>query len=73
MLKEAQDWTAAVLHLRGCKVLLVSLYLTVNIGFAGENLLKLRQVNELVDLLGLNYIIMADWNEVPEKLEETHW
>ena len=60
MIKEAHDWTAVVIHLQGCKVLLVVLYMTDGISFKGVNLLKMRQVNELIDLVGLPFIIAAD-------------
>ena len=61
------------LNLPGTPVLIFAAYFEVGLGFKGANQARLSQMAALLDLLGVPWLILADWNATPEKLLEPCW
>ena len=67
------DWVAGVVRLRGRSILMIQGYFDCGIGAKGVNLVKFRQVVELIHLLHLPFVWCADWNMLPRDVMGAKW
>ena len=65
------DWVALRMQLKHTQIVLLSVYLTCNIGVAGENVTKLAQLRDFVERCPWPCALMGDWNLTPQELQET--
>ena len=68
---KGDDWVSIIIRTKGMDYQLIIAYFDNTIGPCGPNLVKLQQISRAVLALGLPFIIVADWNMVPEKLSST--
>eukprot|EP00973_Karenia_brevis_P032929 4546584-Karenia_brevis.AAC.1 len=64
-----KDWAFVFVHLKGCTVCIIVLYLTDGHDMVQLNQEKLCQVAAFCRMLGVMYIICGDWNMTPEQAE----
>ena len=64
---------ARILHLKGCDVTVVSLYLRCSVGLDYENNIRLRQIHMLVQILGLPVIAVGDFNITVQDFQDSGW
>jgi hypothetical protein len=57
----------------GCRLTIVSFYATDGIGMAGDNLTKFGHLGAFLSMVGEPWIVVADWNMVPEQLAASRW
>ncbi len=67
------DWAAVIVNLRSMPLLLITVYLTSNVGLEAANVRKLAQIEALIQELGIFYCIGGDWNMQPEEIAESNW
>lgn len=60
-----EGWTAAIMHARNLRVLVVVVYFTCGIGPTGDNLRKLSKIQALLSTMRMVYLIIADWHFPP--------
>ena len=74
LIEGMEDIEAAVLHLKGLKLLVVSLYLRPGgLLRSGRNAARLHDLAFLTEQLQLPWIACADWNATPGELKEAGW
>jgi hypothetical protein len=64
-----EDWAAAILHRRGVSMVFVAAYFLCG-PYNEANKRRARAIAELTRLLGLPYVIAADFNRTPEEAME---
>ena len=67
------DWTACKWRRHAVEFLLITLYLTDGIRFAGENIGKLSSLGSMLRQHTCPFVIMADWNAPPQALVNSGW
>ena len=73
LLRDALDWTVDIVHLQGFKFAIFTCYFECGIGFPKSNLVRLAQLETVVRLLQLPFLILADWNATFDELLATGW
>jgi len=68
-----EDWTAIIIRLGGISILYIAAYFDCGIGVSGNNIKKMAAIMSFVQLTGLEFILMADFNMCPNILEFSGW
>ena len=66
-------WTVATLIRKSCQCIVVSVYLTGQLRYTGENVSKLAAIASMLSLHRLPFAIVGDWNMTPAQLMATGW
>ena len=66
-------FTCGIVRFRHFSVAFVFLYLQCSVGMNDENNLRMEQVNILLKILGLPWIIYSDFNMPPDDLLKSGW
>ena len=67
------DITPVQLRFWGFNFVVVSIYLTSGIGFAGENVEKLALLAIFLSVLREPYLLIGDWNITPTEMSNSSW
>ena len=59
------DWTAVKLPFHALDIIVVSLYCTATIGLVGINIRKISQLIGWLSMIGIPWLVFADWNFSP--------
>ncbi len=70
---KGNDWVLVIIRAKGMNYILLTAYLDHSIGPVGPNLLKLKQIVNVLLYFNLMYIIVADWNMLPSRLASTEF
>ena len=58
------NWAAAIWHLKGLRICLISANFNCEQGCAAQNATKFRAIMEYIKAQGLRFVLAADWNMI---------
>ena len=71
---EARRWVAGTLRVRGCTLLILTVYLFTGLSLhAPENVNVMMQIGLLLKLFRLPAVIMGDFQNTPEQMLQSQW
>jgi len=66
-------FAAAILRLKKVSILLIAAYFWDGEGLSGRNDIIFRQIQMLRQILGLDFLAVADFNMSPDAIRQSHW
>ena len=66
-------FSGGIFRFRNFSIVFVFLYLVTSVGMNDENSRRMEQVNILLKILGLPFIIYSDFNMLPDELSKSGW
>ncbi len=71
--QEPCSLAACLLRLKGCNILLISIYMWSGQGLSDANFRILKQVRILKDIVHKPILVFGDWNMSPDQLASSGW